>query len=104
MGMIGQGVDHRNGRMLRQFKQNVMAKRADHNPIQVAGQDPCRIRDDFTAADLQIIARQEQRMPAELVHSNLKGNTGTCGRFLKDHAERLAGERMKHLIRLILSL
>ena len=59
-------------------------------PSKIPGEHPGGVLYRLAAADLQIAGGEEQRLPAQLVHADLKGNPGTGGGFLKDHAQSLA--------------
>ena len=87
MGKIRQSVDDRDGAILRQGIHFGLLVGADHNSIEVTGQHPSCILDRFAAADLQITGRKENRQAAELVHTDFKGYTGSCGSFLKNHTQ-----------------
>ena len=80
--------------MLRQVLHGCLRKRADHDTVEIARKRIRRIRDGLSAADLEIIGRQEQGPASELIHADLEGDARPRGRFLEDHAETLAFERL----------
>ena len=92
MAVVGQAVDDRNGAVFRQVLDLLLGKGADHNAVQVAGEDAGGVLHRFAAADLKVAAAQKQRLPAQLVHASLKGDAGAGGRFLENHAERFSGK------------
>ena len=58
-----------------------VGKGADHDAVQITRQRLRRIRDRLAAADLQIVAAQEQRVAAQLIHADFEGNPRARGRF-----------------------
>ena len=90
MEQIRQRIDDRNIGVFGQFFHTVMPVGTNHNAVQIAGQYTCRILNGFAASQLQVAVREEQRLPAELVHTNFKGNSGSRGRLFKNHAQGLA--------------
>ena len=52
MRLVGEAVDHRNGRVIRQFAEVVMRLGADHDGIDIARQNPRRIGNGFAAAQV----------------------------------------------------
>ena len=87
---VRQTVDDRDRAVLCQIFHFFLLKGTDHDAVQIPGQYTCGILYRLASADLQIVCRQEQRMTAQLVHTGLKGNTGTGRSLLEDHAQRLA--------------
>src|SRR5690606_41546254 len=65
---------------------------ADHDPIDVAGEDARGVADQLAPSELYIPRREEESMSAELVASDLEGNPGTGRALLEDHGEGLTGE------------
>ena len=92
MQQVCQRIDDRDARPFRKLLHAVMAERADHDAVEVARQHARRILDRLAAAELQIAVREEQRLPAELVHARFKRNTRARRGLLENHAERLALE------------
>ena len=90
MEQIRQGIDDRNIGVFCQFLYTVMTIGTNHNAVQITGQHTCRILYGFAASQLQIAVREEKCLPAELVHTNFKRNSGSRGRLFKNHAQGLA--------------
>ena len=90
MAEVCQTVDDRDGAVFCQILHFLLLEGADHDAVQIAGQNPCGILYRFASADLEIVCRQEQGVAAQLVHTGFKGNTGAGGCLLEDHAQRLA--------------
>ena len=66
----------------------------NHNTVQIARQHTRRILNGFAASQLQVTVREEKRLPAKLVHTNFKGNSGARRGFFKNHAQSLTFEQM----------
>ena len=49
---------------------------ADHDGVDVAGQDAARVRRRLAFADLDLLGAQVERVAAELVHPYLEGDAG----------------------------
>ena len=92
VGQIGEPVDHRNRGVARQLFDLGVVERADHDPIDVTGQDPSRIRDRLAAADLDVLTREEESLPAELVGADFERHPGAGGGLREDHRQGPAGE------------
>ena len=92
MLVIGKTVDDRNRTVLRKIDDVLMVKSSDHDTIYHSRENVSSIVDGFATSDLDVIGRKEERMSAELVHTDLKRDTGSCGRFGEDHAEGLSGQ------------
>ena len=97
MGIVGQRVDNRHGGVLGHFPHAVVIGGADHDRIDIARQDTCRIADRLGAAELHFRAGQEERLAAELAHADIEGDAGAGGRLFENHCQHLAGERLVSL-------
>src|SRR5690606_9144398 len=71
---------------------------ADHDAVDVAGEDTGRVPDGLAAAELDVAGREEQGVAAELERPDLEGHAGARGALLEDHRERLAGERLAAIL------
>ena len=90
MGEISQTVDDRDRAVFGEILHFALLKGTDHDAVEITGQHARGVLDRFASADLEIVGREEQRLTAELVHTYFKGNAGTGGSLLEDHAEGLS--------------
>src|SRR5262245_15312564 len=90
MRTMGQAVDHRHRRMPRELEQHIMLERADHDPIDIAGEHARSVRDGLAAPELHLLAGQRDRLAAKLAHGHIEGDARAGRRPVKDHGERLA--------------
>ena len=90
MAEVCQTVDNRNRAVFCQVFYFLLLEGTDHDAVQIPGQYPCSVLYRLAPADLQIICGQKQGVAAQLVHTGFKGNTGTGGRLLENHAQGLA--------------
>ena len=88
MRLVGEAVDDGNRGLLRELLDVRLRKRADHDRVEVTGENRCRIADRLPAAELEVAGRQVQADTAELVHPDLEGDAGAGGGLLEDHPER----------------
>jgi hypothetical protein len=89
---VGEAVDHRHRAVPREVEDVLVREDARHDPVHVARQHARRVGDRLAAVQLDVVAAQEQRAPAQLVHPDLERHAGARGRLLEDHRQRLAGE------------
>src|SRR5204863_8956715 len=92
VGQVGQAVNYGDRREAGQLLDLAVVVGADHDAVHVARQHPGRVRDRLAAADLDVLAGEEEGSAAELVGADLKGDPGAGGRLGEDHRQRLAGE------------
>ena len=92
MKQIGQAVDDRHGRLVRQLDRGLMREGANHDQINRARNVARDILDRFALADTDIVRRQINRMATELRHAGLEGDARPQRRLLKYHRERLAAQ------------
>jgi len=92
MHQVGQAIDDRDRTVPGQVEDILMGKGPDHDAIEIAGHDLRSVCDRFAAAELDVLAGQEQGVATELVHADFKGNPGPGGGFGKDQAQGLALE------------
>ncbi len=91
--VVGEGVDHRHGRVGREGFHNVMAEGADHDDVHHGRDDPRAILYGLTSAQLGVGGGQEHGVSAQLRHAGLERRLGCVVEDLaKDHAQNLAGE------------
>ena len=94
--VIGKAVDDRNRTVLCKIYDVLVGEGSDHDTVNHAGQYVSCVMDGFATSDLDIVAGKEESVAAELVHADLEGDTCSCRRLGKDHAESLAGkDRMR---------
>ncbi len=67
---------------------------ADHDPVEIAGEDPCGVPDRLAPAQLDVAGGEEERVPAELEGADLEGDPGAGGALGEDHPQGLPGERL----------
>ena len=104
MGEIRQAVDNRNRAVLCQGVHLALLIGTDHDAVEVAGKNARRVLHRLAAADLQVVGREENRHAAELIHTDLKGNTGAGGGLFKNHAEGFARQAAMFNVVLLLIL
>ena len=92
MEFIRQTVDDRNTAVFCQLFQIALFECTDHDAIDHSGKHLSRVADRFAATELNVVRRKEERVSAELLCADFKGNTRPCGRFCKDHGKRFAVE------------
>jgi hypothetical protein len=92
MAEVGQAVDDRDIGVGRQGLHFLLGKGTDHDTVAVAQQHPGGILYRLAPADLALLAGKKQGVAAQLVHTGLKGDTGTGGVLLKNHGQGLALE------------
>ena len=93
MAEVGQSVDDGDRAVLRQILHLFLGKGADHNGIQIPGENPGCILHRLAPANLQIGGGEHEGVAAQLVHTGFKGNAGAGGGFLEDHAQGHALQR-----------
>ena len=84
MRAVGEAVDHRHRRVLRQLDQGLMLVGADHDRIDVAGHHLGCIGNGLAAADLQVRLVERQRLAAELAHGDVEGHARARRGLLED--------------------
>ena len=95
MRQVRQPVDDRDGGMARPFLQRGLLERTDDEPVEVPGQHEGRIAKAFAPAELDGIRRQEQGLPAQLVHARFKGNPRAGRGFLEEQAQGQSREPLR---------
>ena len=90
MIIIGQSVDHRNGRHSGKFFNIRLRKSTDHNPGEITAQNVGCIADSFAAAELHLGTVQIERIAAEFMHTDFKRYPGAGGGFGKDQSDAFA--------------
>src|SRR5262245_26433234 len=93
MRAMGQAVDHRHGRMLRELEQHVVIERADHDAVDIAREHARGVSNRLAAAELHLLAGERDRLAAELAHGDIEGDARAGRRAIEDHGQRLALER-----------
>ena len=90
--VVGETVDYRDRAVFCHVLDLLLVEGADHDAVEVAREHADGVRGLLAAADLQVVRGEEESLAAELVHTHLKGNAGTCRGLAEDHAEGLALE------------
>ena len=92
VGEVGEPVDHRNRGEPGQLLDLGVVVGADHDAVHVAREHAGGIGDRLAAADLDVLAGEEEGLAAELVGADLKGDAGPGGRLGEDHGQGFPGE------------
>ena len=79
--------------VLGEFRHHRVVEGADHDGVDIAGQDPRRVGDGLAAAELHLLAGEHQRLAAELAHADIEGDAGAGRGLVEDHRQHLAVER-----------
>ena len=101
MRVVREPVDHGDVGGLRQLLDVVLLEGADHDRVEVAGQDGAGVADRLAPAQLQVVGREVEAVAAELADSDLERDTSPCGGLLEDHPQRAAGEELVRLAGLL---
>ena len=94
MVFVGQTVDDGNARIGREPFDDVMTESANHDDVGHAGHDLCGVFDRFAATELAVAGIEIDRGAAQLVHTGLEREAGTCGTFFEIHDQRAIQKRM----------
>ena len=70
-----------------------MRKNADHDCINKTRQNTRCIGNGFAAANLHLFASEDDRLAAQVTHSDIKRNAGAGRGLIKDHGEIFACKR-----------
>src|SRR5215217_2750291 len=92
VGVVGEGVDHRDGPAPGQPLQALLGEGAQHDGVHVAGQDGRGVLQGLAPAELELGPGQGQGVAAELVHGDLEGDPGPGGGLLEDEGDRAAAQ------------
>ena len=76
---IRQPVDDRDAAVFGERLHLALRECTDHDTVEIAREHTRGVFDRLAAPDLQITARQKQRLPAELVHARFKRNARARG-------------------------
>src|SRR5262245_37855233 len=93
MRAAGQAVDHRHGGVARELGQGVVIERADHDDVDVAREHAGGVGDGLAAAELHLLAGQQDGLAPELAHGDVKGHPCAGRGLVEDHGQRAALER-----------
>ena len=117
MVKVRQAVNHRDRAVCGEAFNNLVAKGANDEAVQVARHDTRSVANTFAAADLSVLRIQDHREAAEFIYADFKGNPCAGAALEKEKAPRLkvksfraakaaclhiAGQ-MKNLLRLVRS-
>src|SRR5262249_55827483 len=83
-----QAVDHRHARAARQLPYPLIGSGADHDAVEVAGEDPSCVGDRLSAGQLELVGAQDDRRRAQLRHPDLERDTGARRGLLEDQGHR----------------
>ena len=72
MREIGQSVDDRTRRVLREIGDGLVRERARHDAVDVAPEDFGGVVNRLAASDLDVARRQKERLSAKLIHPGLE--------------------------------
>src|SRR5262249_29849147 len=92
-----QAVDDGNAGTLGQLPHPSIGGGADHDAMQIAGEDPAGVRDRLASSQLQFVGAQHDRSRAELRDADLERDPRPRRRLLEDQRDRPAGERVAAL-------
>ena len=88
MVQVGQAIDHRDRGVPCQFLHLLVGEGADHDAVQIAGEQTPDIRHALPHPQAQVMVVQEEGQPTQLKHADFKGHPRTAGGFFKDHPQR----------------
>ena len=83
-------VDYRDLAVFSKVFNVLVLECSDHDAVDHAGQYVSRVVDGLASADLDVIVAQEKSHAAQLVHSDFKGDSRSCGRLCEDHGKCLS--------------
>ena len=104
---VGETIDDRDGGVLGQGVHLLLGIGADHDTVTEAGQDPGSVLHGLVAADLAVLAGQEDGVAAQLIDTSLEGDTGAGGVLFKNHGqgltrqERMGDALLFHIFQLV---
>ena len=90
---VGQAIDDRNIRIVRQGNANIMGKRSDHDAIDHTFEVFCHIEHRLALAKIDVGRRQRQGLPPELTHAHGERCPGTERWFFKKESNVFALQR-----------
>lgn len=95
-GMVqrGQPVDHRHLRRLGQPRDGLVGAGADHDRVDVAGEDAGGVANRLAARELHLIAAEDDRVRAQLGDPDLEADPRPRRGLLEDEGDAAAGERI----------
>src|SRR6516162_2987363 len=79
--------------MTRELGQHVVIERTDHDDVDVARENPSRVGNGLAAAELHLLAGQQDGSAPELAHGDVEGHARAGRGFVEDHGEHAALER-----------
>mgnify|MGYP007034008736 CR=1 FL=1 len=93
MRPVGQAVDHRHARIVRQFLDLGVIVGADHDRIDHPAKHAGGIGNRFPASDLGCPRIHDQRRSAQLTHRHVERDAGAGAVLFKDHRQHAVLER-----------
>src|SRR5258708_8180654 len=93
MRAAGQTIDDRHGGMTGELGRRVGVERADDDDIDVARENRSRVGNGLAAAELHLLAGQQDGSAPELAHGDVEGHARAGRGLVEDHGERAAIER-----------
>ena len=84
MLQIGEGIDHRHGSPVGIVHQFLLSEGANRQHVAVTAENPGRVLQRLTAAELGDGRVEVHRLAAEAGHGHLKTHTGSGGGFAED--------------------
>ena len=76
--VVCKSVDYGNLAVLCEVLDILVAECSDHDAVNHSGQYVSCIVDGLAPADLDVVVRKEESHSAELVHTNLEGDSCSC--------------------------
>src|SRR5215211_5428748 len=92
VGVVGEGVDHRDGAAPGQALQALLGEGAQHDGVDIARQDGRGVLEGLAPAELELGPGQGQRVAAELVDGDLEGDPGAGRGLLEDEGDAAAAQ------------
>ena len=95
MREFGEAVDDGHRGVARQLGQIVVRENADHDGVDEARQHARRVGDALASSDLHLIAREHDRLAAQIAHGEIEGDAGAGRGLVEDERQIFAGERTR---------
>jgi len=90
-----QRVDDRHLGSAGELGDRLVGARADHDRVDITGEDACRIADRLATRELQLVSPQDDRSRAQLGNADLKGDPRPRRGLLEDESDAAAGEGIR---------
>jgi len=93
MARVGQPVDHRHRRIVRELLERRLLEGPDHDRVHEPRQDLRRVRDRLAVPELHLGAREHEAVPAHLPDTDVEAHAGPCRGLLEDQCHHPTGQR-----------